>query len=95
LLSSPAGAILVRLAPPHAEDRGDYVQLAFDQYSGKILSDIDSRRLGFAMRAVLFMGPLHFGTFAGHWSKIAWILTGLSPALLFITGFIMWWRRIT
>jgi uncharacterized iron-regulated membrane protein len=93
--SSPTGAILVRLSPPHAEDRGDYVQLAFDQYSGKILSNIDSRRFGFAMRAVLFMGPLHFGTFAGHWSKIAWILVGLSPGLLFITGFIMWWRRIT
>jgi uncharacterized iron-regulated membrane protein len=92
--TSATAAVLVRLAPPHAEDRGDYVQLAFDQYSGKLLSNIDSRRLGFPTRAVLFMGPLHFGTFAGDWSKIAWILIGLAPGLLFLTGFIMWLRRI-
>lgn len=89
-----AGAVLFRLAPRHAEDRGDYVQLAFDQYSGAILSDVDSRRLVFPLRVVLFMGPLHFGTFAGHWSKIGWIVAGLTPGLLFFTGFIMWWRRI-
>jgi uncharacterized iron-regulated membrane protein len=92
--TSATSAVLFRLVPPHAEDRGDYVQLAFDQYSGNLLSNIDSRRLGFPIRAVLFMGPLHFGTFAGNWSKIAWILVGLSPGVLFITGFIMWWRRI-
>jgi uncharacterized iron-regulated membrane protein len=63
LPTSATGAVLFRLAPPHAEDRGDYVQLAFDQYSGKLLSDIDSRRLGLPIRAVLFMGPLHFGSF--------------------------------
>jgi uncharacterized iron-regulated membrane protein len=91
---SGTASVLFRLAPPHAEDRGDYVQLAFDQYSGRLLGDIDSRRLGFPIRAVLFMGPLHFGTFAGNWSKIAWIVIGLSPSLLFVTGFVMWWRRI-
>jgi uncharacterized iron-regulated membrane protein len=92
--ASATSAVLIRLAPPHTEDRGDYVQLAFDQYSGKFLSDIDSRRVGLPMRVVFFMGPLHFGAFAGHWSKIAWILVGLSPGLLFFTGFVMWWRRV-
>jgi uncharacterized iron-regulated membrane protein len=94
LPTSATGAVLFRLAPPHAEDRGDYVQLSFDQYSGKLLSDIDSRRLGFPIRAVLFMGPLHFGSFMGDWSKITWIVVGLSPSLLFFTGFVMWVRRI-
>jgi uncharacterized iron-regulated membrane protein len=94
LPTSATGAVLFLLAPPHAEDRGDYVQLSFDQYSGKLLSDIDSRRLGFPIRAVLFMGPLHFGSFVGHWSKITWIVVGLSPSLLFFTGFVMWVRRI-
>jgi uncharacterized iron-regulated membrane protein len=94
LPTSATGAVLFRLAPPHAENRGDYVQLSFDQYSGKLLSDIDSRRLGFPIRAVLFMGPLHFGSFIGHWSKITWIVVGLSPSLLFFTGIVMWVRRI-
>ena len=94
LPTSETGAVLFRLAPPHAEDRGDYVQLAFDQYSGKLLNEIDSRRLGLPIRAVLFMGPLHFGSFSGQWSKITWIVVGLTPGLLFFTGFIMWVRRI-
>jgi uncharacterized iron-regulated membrane protein len=42
----------------------------------------------------LFIRPLHFGTFAGHWSRIAWILVGLMPGVLFLTGFLMWWRRV-
>jgi uncharacterized iron-regulated membrane protein len=94
LPTSATGAVLLGLAPPHAEARGDYVQLSFDQYSGRLLSEIDSRRLDFPIRAVLFMGALHFGSFVGRWSKITWIVVGLSPSLLFFTGFVMWVRRI-
>lgn len=91
---SPTDPVTVQLDPPHAEDRGDYVQVAFDRYSGRVLSDMDSRRESFAIRAVNFIRPLHFGTFAGHFSRIAWIVVGLTPGLLFFTGFIMWWRRV-
>ncbi len=92
--ATPSGSVLVRLAPPHAEDRGDFILLAFDQYSGRLLREMDSRRQGLAMRVLLFMGPLHFGTFAGNWSRIAWVILGFTPGLLFFTGFIMWWRRV-
>ncbi len=84
----------VQLDPPHAEDLGDYVQVAFDRYSGRVLSDMDSRQESFAIRAVNFIRPLHFGTFAGHWSRVAWIIVGLMPGVLFFTGFVMWWRRV-
>lgn len=92
--STPSGSVLVRLAPPHAEDRGDFILLAFDQYSGRVLRDLDSRQQGLAMRIMLFMGPLHFGAFAGHWSRIAWIFLGFTPGVLFLSGFMMWWRRV-
>lgn len=92
--AGPSGSVLVRLAPPHAEDRGDFVLLAFDQYSGKLLREVDSRRSGLAVRAVLFMGPLHVGSFAGNWSRMAWVVLGFAPGLLFFTGFLMWWRRV-
>jgi uncharacterized iron-regulated membrane protein len=91
---SPTDPVTVQLDPPHAEDRGDYVQVAFDRYSGRVLSDMDSKQESFAIRAVNFIRPLHFGTFAGHFSRIAWIVVGLTPGLLFFTGFIMWWRRV-
>ncbi len=37
---------------------------------------------------------LHDGTFAGLWSEWIWFLIGLTPVLLFVTGFIMWWNRV-
>lgn len=91
---SPTDPVSVQLDPPHAEDRGAYAQVVFDTYSGKVISDIDSRQQSLAIRLVLFIRPLHFGTFAGNWSRIAWILAGFMPGLLFFTGFILWWRRV-
>ena len=37
---------------------------------------------------------LHFGTFGGWPVKALWTLLGLAPAVLFITGFLMWWNRV-
>ena len=36
---------------------------------------------------------LHFGNFAGTKVKIAWVILGLVPGLLFLTGFLMWFNR--
>lgn len=37
---------------------------------------------------------LHFGRFGGLEIRILWTLLGLLPAALFVTGFIVWWRRV-
>jgi len=36
---------------------------------------------------------LHFGNFAGTKVKVAWVILGLAPALLFVTGLLMWITR--
>jgi uncharacterized iron-regulated membrane protein len=36
----------------------------------------------------------HFGTFGGKTVKAIWVFLGLMPAVLFITGFLMWWNRV-
>ncbi|MFN9432353.1 MAG: PepSY-associated TM helix domain-containing protein [Acidobacteriota bacterium] len=36
---------------------------------------------------------LHFGTFWGHPSRLVWVFTGITPAILFVTGLLMWWNR--
>ncbi|WP_373081033.1 PepSY-associated TM helix domain-containing protein [Zhongshania sp.] len=33
---------------------------------------------------------LHFGDFAGNWSRAIWAILGLSPVLLIATGIVMW-----
>jgi uncharacterized iron-regulated membrane protein len=36
---------------------------------------------------------LHFGSFDWPW-KVVWVLLGLAPAILFVTGVLMWWNRV-
>jgi uncharacterized iron-regulated membrane protein len=37
---------------------------------------------------------LHFGNFAGNKLKIAWVILGLVPGVLFLTGILMWINRV-
>lgn len=36
----------------------------------------------------------HFGRFGGLTIRILWVILGLIPAVLFITGFVVWWKRV-
>jgi uncharacterized iron-regulated membrane protein len=38
---------------------------------------------------------LHFGRFGGMTGRLAWILLGLIPAVMFVTGFVTWRARAT
>jgi uncharacterized iron-regulated membrane protein len=47
-------------------------------------------------RILLWLTKLHFGNFyRGDWPlKIVWVVLGVAPALLFVTGVLMWWNRV-
>ena len=53
-----------------------------------------SRKLRFGDNVLFWVAQAHFGRFAGVWVKITWTVVGLMPAILFITGMIMWWKRV-
>lgn len=52
----------------------------------------DDRRPGDWL--VRFLVNLHFGRSWGMTVKWVWMLLGLAPAVLFVTGFITWWSRV-
>lgn len=52
----------------------------------------DFERPGDAMIALLVRW--HFGRFGGLGVRVLWVLLGLLPAVLFVTGGIMWWNRV-
>jgi uncharacterized iron-regulated membrane protein len=76
------------------EINGQEVNAVIDRYSGEIIKvqDLNTKKsLGdLVMESFI---PLHFGTFAGLPSRIFYVLVGLSPTFLLITGFIMWRSR--
>jgi uncharacterized iron-regulated membrane protein len=53
-----------------------------------------SRDLRFGDQVLYWLAQAHFGRFAGVWVKIVWTVVGLTPAVLFVTGAIMWWKRV-
>jgi uncharacterized iron-regulated membrane protein len=53
-----------------------------------------ARSLRFGDQVLYWLAQAHFGRFAGVWVKIIWTVLGLAPAVLFVTGLLMWWKRV-
>jgi uncharacterized iron-regulated membrane protein len=53
-----------------------------------------SRILRFGDRVLYSLAQAHFGRFAGIPVKIVWTVVGLTPAALFVTGLLIWWKRV-
>ena len=45
-------------------------------------------------KIVRWLTYLHFGNFAGPKTKTVWVIAGLAPVVLFVTGVLMWWNRV-
>ena len=44
--------------------------------------------------ALAWLSRLHFGRWENGWLKALWALIGLVPAMMFMTGAMMWWNRV-
>ncbi len=65
----------------------------FEWFFNKFDSDpLDFQRPGEGILLVLI--DLHFGRFGGLAIRTLWVFLGLLPAILFVTGSIIWWKRI-
>jgi uncharacterized iron-regulated membrane protein len=67
--------------------------VSIDQYTGQVLTvrRLSDLSLGERVEATFF--PLHVGNYGGLPIKIFYVLIGLTPGLLSVTGFLLWWRR--
>ena len=41
-----------------------------------------------------WLARIHFGRAWGTWVKTLYVIVGFAPAVLFVTGAIMWWNRV-
>ena len=69
---------------------------AFDAV-GDVLDAMEGEgRLSAAMyRGLGWISDAHFGRFAGNGIKALWVMLGLAPAFLFVTGVFVWWTRVS
>ena len=79
---------------PTPADSSALTSVYLDRFTGRVLQApaTGARTVGDLVMA--WIGPLHVGSFGGLGLRLAWAVLGLSPAVLFVTGFIMWWVRV-
>ena len=41
-----------------------------------------------------WMVRLHFGRWRSHTLKVVWVIIGLVPTVMLVTGAVMWWNRV-
>jgi uncharacterized iron-regulated membrane protein len=83
---------LRRMLPEDWRRTGDNL-VYIDQYTGQVVRTTYHRDLSWPIRFTRDMYPLHFGTFGGNFTRILWIILGIAPAILYVSGLLMWWNR--
>jgi uncharacterized iron-regulated membrane protein len=68
-------------------------EVYIDQYSGETLGVRNLLTLPLGQRVILSMAPIHYGRFGGLLTRILWVIVGLTPTILFVSGCLMWWNR--
>jgi uncharacterized iron-regulated membrane protein len=73
---------------------GALTSVYLDQYTGAVLGTSRPASGSTGDAIVAWIVPLHIGNFGGDALRAAWLILGLSPALLVVTGLTMWWTRV-
>ena len=70
------------------------VSVYLDRYTGAVLTSPPRQARSAGDVVMAWVAPLHFGNFGGDAVRVAWLILGLAPVLLFATGLTMWWSRV-
>jgi uncharacterized iron-regulated membrane protein len=94
LPSTPTAPFLVMFSDVSPTPLGAMLTPVYlDQYTGALLT-APSATTTVGDTIMAWVAPLHVGNFAGNGVRLLWMLLGLAPALLFVTGLTMWWTRV-
>lgn len=94
--SSETSAFLVMFSrvQPTPAGSANLTSVYLDQYTGVTLTAPTTTQWTIGDLVMAWVAPLHVGNFGGNAVRVVWLVLGLSPPLLFVTGFIMWWTRV-
>jgi uncharacterized iron-regulated membrane protein len=75
------------------------IYLAFPEPFARVVDWVDpldpsSLTPRFGDEALAWLARIHFGRAWGPSIKTLWVVLGLVPATLFVTGALMWWNRV-
>lgn len=82
-----------RVADPNPLSSAYSSYISFNQHTGQIVKIFNIRHQKLTAQVDKAMYPLHFGNYGGIVVKIIYSLFGLTPSILAVTGFLLWWRQ--
>ena len=96
----PGDPVTVRTREPRDWHRIGLNYVYLEPGDARILRSLRFSEANTGTRATLFMYPLHFGRFGGHWGPAAfygvmviYVILGIAPFALMLTGLLMYWNR--
>ncbi len=94
LPGKPTEPVQVRVHAPGEWHPVGRSSVLLDGFSGEVVAVRNSKDGALGVRMYDTFYPLHTGKAGGIIGKLFQVLTGVTPATLFITGFVMWRRRL-
>ena len=94
LPANPKASYLIALHFPEDLTPGGRSWVNVDQYSGKVLTEQNSRTVAMGTRAIIWNRSIHTGDVYGLPTKALMSLSSLMLVLQAITGYFMWWKRL-
>lgn len=85
--------VLFASARPTPTGPGHLTPVYLDQFTLERLPEAPQGRRSAGDVVLSWLTPLHVGNFGGEPVKVAWLILGFAPPLLFVTGFTLWWTR--
>jgi uncharacterized iron-regulated membrane protein len=77
--------------PGLVQENASYVR--FDGRTGQIEKVYDVRQQSFWTQFRYALEAIHYGYYGGFWVKLLYLIVGLMPAALSITGALLWFER--
>lgn len=95
LPSTPDGIYIVGKQATEEPSRSrTFRNVAVDRYSGRVLQVQDRKAFTSGERFIEWLYPLHSGEAFGEFGRPATLLIGLTPLVLYVTGFMRWRGKI-
>jgi uncharacterized iron-regulated membrane protein len=90
---NPQTAFRITKKFPQEWDEFGWSAVYLNQYTGEVLRVDNALDGSVGKRIVGAVYPLHVGAVGGIGVKSLYVLLGLTPIALFVTGFFLWWSR--
>lgn len=93
LASRPEAPVVIRKKFPRELHPNGMSSVSLDQFTGRVLLVENALAATPGPRLLYLRYPLHIGHWGGPLVRVLYVLVGLTPAFLFVTGCLMWWNR--